>query len=170
MIRLRPYKSQDAEYILQWVRNEEEFAKWCANKIMYPFTEKSMEALKADFDKDDRGWLFTAMDPGGTPIGFFGMTKADYERESIHLCFIIIDSSKRSQGYGGQMMDQIIKYAFQVLMVSRITLKVFDHNEAAHACYQKAGFIDEMYNETAFSFKEDVWGCYDMAIYKNIQG
>ncbi len=29
MLRLRPYKSWDAKYIVNWIGNEEEFVKWC---------------------------------------------------------------------------------------------------------------------------------------------
>ena len=45
MLRLRPYKSSDAKYIVKWIDNEEDFVKWCANLITYPLTEESMKAM-----------------------------------------------------------------------------------------------------------------------------
>lgn len=31
MIRIRPYKPLDAKYMTEWINNEKDFAKWCAN-------------------------------------------------------------------------------------------------------------------------------------------
>lgn len=166
MLRLRPYKSCDAKYIVNWIDNEEDFVKWCANLITYPFTEESMNDIKESFENNEKGWLFTAIDKTGTPIGFMSMSKADYENDSVHLGFIIVDASKRNKGFGKQMMNQAIRYAFEILNVSRVTLKVFDNNPTAHSCYQNAGFVDEKYWEKVFPYKDEMWGCYDMAIQK----
>jgi len=166
MLRLRPYKSCDAKYIVSWISNEEEFVKWCANLIAYPFTEESMNKIQESFEKNEKGWLFTAIDKKGTPIGFMSMSKADYENDSVHLGFIIVDSSKRSNGFGKQIINQAIKYAFEILNVSRVTLKVFDNNSTAHSCYQNLGFVDEKYMKKIFPYKDEMWGCYYMAIQK----
>lgn len=166
MLRLRPYKSCDAKYIVSWISSEEEFVKWCANLITYPFTEESMNKIQESFENNEKGWLFTAIDKKGIPIGFMSMSKADYENDSVHLGFIIVDSSKRSSGFGKQMINQAIKYSFEILNVSRVTLKVFDNNPTAHYCYQNVGFIDEKYMENVFLYKDEKWGCYYMAIQK----
>ncbi|AAK80512.1 RimJ/RimL family protein N-acetyltransferase [Clostridium acetobutylicum] len=166
MVRLRPYRSCDAKYIVTWISSEEEFVKWCANLITYPFTEESMNKIQESFENNEKGWLFTAIDKKGTPIGFMSMSKADYENDSVHLGFIIVDSSKRSSGFGKQMINQAIKYAFEILNVSRVTLKVFDNNSTAHYCYQNVGFVDEKYMEKEFPYKDEMWGCYCMAIQK----
>lgn len=122
---------------------------------------------KESYENNEKGWLFTAIDKEGALIGFMSMSKADYERESIRLGFVIIDSSKRKNGIGKQMIDQAIRYAFEILNLSRVTLKVFDNNQAAHSCYKKAGLIDEKYLERVFPYKDEMWGCYDMAIQKS---
>lgn len=166
MLRLRPYKSCDAKYIVNWISNEEEFVKWCANLIAYPLTEESMKSTQESFENNENGWLFTSIDKKGTPIGFLSMSKADYENDSVHLGFIIVDSSKRNNGFGKQMINLAIKYAFEILNVSRVTLKVFDNNPNAHSCYQNLGFVDVKYLEKVFPYKDEMWGCYDMAIEK----
>lgn len=166
MLRLRPYKSCDAKYIIDWINNEEEFAKWCANLITYPFTEESMKITQERFENYENGWLFTSINKKGTPIGFLSMSKADYEKNSVHLGFIIVDSSKRNKGFGKQMINQALKYAFEILNVSRVTLKVFDNNPTAHICYQKLGFVDVRHGENTFPYKDEMWGYYDMVIEK----
>ena len=46
----------------------------------------------------------TALDERGEPVGFLCMTKADYEKNSIHFCYIIVSSKSRGKGYGTQML------------------------------------------------------------------
>ena len=59
-----------------------------------------------------------------------------------------------------------IVQAFEILNVSRVTLKVFDNNPTAHSCYESLGFVDVKYWEKVFPYKDEMWGCYDMAIEK----
>ncbi len=167
MVRLRPYKSCDAKVIVNWINSEEDFVKWCANNIQYPFTEESLNILEESRRDDDKSLLFTATDEKGIPIGFMSMTKADYERDCIYFVFVIVDSTLRNKGYGEQMLKKAIKYVFEILNVSRITLQVFDNNPGAHACYRKVGFADKKYWETTFRYKNELWGCYDMVMDKS---
>ena len=127
-----------------------------------------MKETEESFENNEKGWLFTALDDKGTPVGFIAMMNADYENDSIHLGFVIIDSSKRNNGFGKQMVNQAIRYAFEILNMSKVTLKVFDNNPSAHRCYQNIGFIDKKYLENVFSYKDEMWGCYDMDIAKSL--
>lgn len=164
MIRIRPYKQLDAKYITEWIKTEKDFAKWCANSINYPLTYENLFETYKKFEDAEDGWLFTALDEAGIPVGFFMMTKADYHRNTIHMGFVIVDESRRNNAYGKKMMKQAIKYAFEILCVTRVTLKVFDNNEQSHKCYLNAGFTDESYDRSSFKYKDETWGCYLMSI------
>lgn len=166
MLRLRPYKLSDAKYIVNWLKDEEAFVMWCANKFKYPLTEEQLNEYKGNYEQDENGWLITAINEKGTPVGHVLMRMADYENESIHLGFIIVDPAIRGKGYGKEMLRLVIKYAFEILNVSRITLGVFDNNPAAHYCYKAAGFVDEKYYAEVFPYKDEKWGVYDMVIDK----
>ncbi|NFG24739.1 GNAT family N-acetyltransferase [Clostridium botulinum] len=163
MIRIRPYKQIDAKHIVNWIKCEKDFVKWCANLLTYPLNEEILLDNYRRFENNDKAGLFTALDEAGVPVGFFMMTKADYVKNSIHMGFVIVDSSKRHKGYGTNMMKQAIKYAFDILCVTKITLKVFDNNEIAHRCYLNSGFIDETYEKHNFNYKNEIWGCYHMS-------
>lgn len=166
MIRLRPYKLSDSQYILNWVSDEFTFTKWCAGKFTYPLTKEQLNEYYRNYEKDDNAWLMTALNEEGIPVGHFLMRMADYQNESIHLGFIIIDTQIRGQGYGKEMVALAIKYAFDILKVNRVTLGVFDNNLAAHYCYKAAGLVDEKYNENIFPYGNEKWGIYDMAVEK----
>lgn len=164
MIRLRPYKKSDSEYIIKWFQDEITFNQWCAGKFTYPLTKEQLDEYYHNYEREDKGWIMTALDEEGIPVGHFLMRSADYENESIHLGFIVVDSNIRGKGYGKEMVSQAIKYAFEILKVKRVTLCVFDNNLKAHNCYKAAGFIDENFKEDVFTYKDEKWGLYEMAI------
>ena len=68
MIRIRPYKQVDAEYISQWIKTEEDFAKWCANLLKYPLNYENLYETYKKFEAAEGGWLFTALDETGCEI------------------------------------------------------------------------------------------------------
>ena len=41
------------------------------------------------------------------------------------------------------MLSLGLKYAFEILGVSKVTIGVFENNEPAHRCYRKLGFKDK---------------------------
>ncbi len=165
MLRLRPYKAQDAKLIANWISDPVEFSKWCANRLQYPLTEEVLHDLQVKTDATEDSWLFTALDAKGIPTGFFMMSKADYAVGSVHLGFIIIDPGQRGKGYGKEMLQAAIRYAFDILGMDRITLRVFENNEVARTCYAKMGFKEIDFDPDSFSFEPgQPWGCYTMAL------
>lgn len=68
MIRIRPYKQVDAEYISQWIKTEEDFAKWCANLLKYPLNYENLYETYKKFEAAEDGWLFTVLDETGCEI------------------------------------------------------------------------------------------------------
>jgi len=61
MIRLRPYKFSDSEYILHWFNNEFAFTQWCADKFTYPLTKEQLNEYYHNYEKDDNAWIMTAL-------------------------------------------------------------------------------------------------------------
>jgi RimJ/RimL family protein N-acetyltransferase len=90
------------------------------------------------------------------------MSRADYEKRSVHLGLIVVDPSLRGQGIGEQMVSLAARYGKEFLQMDRITLNVFDCNPVAKRCYEKAGFQAEQFKEDDFVFDEEQWGNYLM--------
>lgn len=112
MIRLRPYKPSDAHHLLKWWEgaDEETFIKWSCGKFDYPL---SMDQLERHFEqwciREEKGWLMTALDEAGTPVGHFIMRLADYETGHIRMGFIVVTPDARGKGYGKEMIRQALK-------------------------------------------------------------
>lgn len=162
MLRLRPYKMSDARRIVTWIADHDAFSAWCADKLDWPLTEASLEKCHAEFAERDDSWLMTALDETGVPVGFLMMTKADYAANSLHLGLIIVDPARRGQGLGTAFLGLVLSYARDILGMKRVTLRVFDHNTAARACYRKVGFREVSLEKESFPHGEVSWDCWNM--------
>lgn len=165
-LRLRPYKREDGRFLINWLTEKRQMHMWCREYFTYPFSEEQMNRYYKELEEDERSWGFTALDQSGTPAGSFKMTRADYNAESIHFGFIVIDPDRRGQGLGYEMVSMAVKYAMDLLGMKRITLKVFENNPGARRCYEKAGFAVESYNEKDFLFENEMWGIFLMVYEK----
>ena len=165
MMRLRPYKPSDADKLLSWWTEvpEEIFVMWSNGKFEYPLTMEQLEDYFQTWCVDEEnGWLMTALDEAGNPVGHFIMRLADYEAESIRFGFIIVDPNARGKGYGKEMIRLALKYAFEVLGMKRATLGVFENNPSAKACYESVGFTAKEYVADYLVYKGTAHAAYEM--------
>lgn len=166
---LRPYKPSDAEIIAGWIKDEKAFRKWSSDRYnAYPITAADInykyQECNGDCDEPDNFYPMTATDSNG-PIGHLIFRYTNSSKTTIRLGFIIVDDSKRGLGYGKQMVQMAIHYAFDMLKASKITLGVFDNNPAAYYCYKAAGFQEiPMEDDLVFEILGEKWKCIEMEI------
>lgn len=162
MMRLRPYKPCDADKIASWITDERTFAMWSAYRYQYPMTGAQLNQRMSSANCDPNEFMMTALDEKGEPVGYFLLRRADYVNNSIHIGFIVVDSSIRGKGYGAQMLTLAKKYCFDVLEMSRITLGVYNVNQPALKCYEKMGFKAYAEEDADFSFNGERWKVIEM--------
>ena len=140
MLRLRPYKTCDAETIVSWIGDEFAFRQWCADRYdRYPITADDMNAHYGAFHGKDWFFPMTAFDEGGV-VGHLIMRFTDDAKTTLRFGFVIVDRAKRGKGYGREMLLLAKKMAFEILGAKTVTLGVFENNPAALRCYLAAGF------------------------------
>ncbi len=168
MLRLRPYKSCDAQTITKWLKNEYDFRQWSADRYSkYPITPDDMN-LYYNRDKDnEKIWGMTAFDDNGI-VGHFTMRFPNTNSlEEIRLGFVIVDDNKRGKGYGKEMLSLSIKYAFDFVKVRKISLGVFENNINAIKCYEACGFKRiKLENVESYRCMNEVWNCIEMELVK----
>ena len=162
MLRLRPYKKEDAGRIVTWVADHDGFSAWCADQLDWPLTEASLEKCRLALEEQSDRWLMTALDEEGKAVGFLMMSRADYGKNSLHLGMIIVDPACRGQGLGTAFLKLVLSYARDSMGMERVTLRVFGHNAAARACYRKVGFRETGLERGRFPHGEERWDCYTM--------
>lgn len=157
-MRLRPCKRADGEMIATWIADEKGLRLWSRDRFSYPLTKGQMDDYYREIETNDNIFGFTALDEAGRPIGSFRMLVADWKAEAVHMGFIIVDPNLRGNGCGRQMVGLALDYAARILGMKRVTLKVFNCNQTARRCYEKAGFSEEEYKADDFSCLGESWG------------
>lgn len=165
MQKLRPYKNCDAKYIVSWIKNEYAFRQWCADRYEnYPITAEDINKQYADCAEADNFYEMTAFDESGV-VGHLTMRFTDEEKTILRFGFVIVDDAKRGRGYGKELLSLALKYAFEILKVKKVTLGVFENNEAAYYCYKSVGFQDVQLEETEiYHVLGEDWKCRELEI------
>ena len=158
MIRLRPYKPEDAKAVLSWSKDERAFYQWSAGVLgQYPITEEEfrfVESLMA----------FTAFDEDGV-LGFFTLRNPGEDPGELRIGFVIVDPARRGQGCGKEMLRSALRYAFDICGARKVTLGVFENNLSAYHCYRSVGFREIVPEEPeTYQIMGEAWRCREMAM------
>ncbi|MDO5293207.1 MAG: GNAT family protein [bacterium] len=164
MIRLRPYKSSDSNYVINWIADERCHFKWCTNHMVYPLTTEVMDAYEAAFADGKDGLILTAVNEDDIPVGHLTIKKNKKGSDCVHLSYILVDSNQRKQGIGTELVSLAVKYAFDTMNMKKVTLCVFANNQIARNCYKSAGFKDVAFHDHCVPYKDEIWSYYEMAV------
>ena len=147
MLRLRPYKSCDAEIIARWITDQDVFRKWGGNLIGdYPLSAEAIDRKyrleNGACPEPDNFYPWVAVDEDNNVVGHFIMRYLHGDHRFLRFGWVIVDHTLRGKGYGTEMLRAGLKYAFEILDADVVTLGVYVNNDLAHHCYRKAGFTD----------------------------
>ncbi len=137
MLRLRPYKSSDAEAIVKWLGEERAFRLWCADG--YDTCPISSADMNARYQAAEGIYPMTAVDEGGI-LGHLTLQYVGREQKEVRLGSVIVDPAKRGRGCGRELVQQAAKYAMLFLEAEKVSLVVFEENVQAYTCCLAAGF------------------------------
>ncbi len=159
-IRIRPYKSTDANTILSWCQDEKAFYQWTAGILgTYPITEKEFRTVESFMP-------FTAFDETEI-IGFFTLRNPGQSLDELRFGFVIVNPHKRGKGYGKAMLQTGLKFVFEIYGAQRASLGVFENNLPAYYCYKAAGF-HEAFPDTdtteTYCILGEEWNCKELTM------
>lgn len=143
-IILRPLKIEDLETTNKW-RNNLELIKLTLG-IRFP---KTLEMDNDWFDhtlndKSNRNIYFGIDELKKSEfIGIIQLTNIDWISKTCEFGIVIGNSSITGMGYGKEAMHLLFKYAFNIINLQKITLKVAGFNDKAISIYEKIGFVKE---------------------------
>ena len=84
------------------------------------------------------------------------------------LRFVVVDKTKRGKGYGKEMLNMALQYAFQITWTKAVQLNVFSENALAKQCFEKIGFVKRKMDKDVFSYKNKFWRRCNMIISKQL--
>lgn len=164
-LTLRPYQPSDAAVITSWLKSEYLMRQWCADRYWrYPVTPEDMNTYH-ERNIDGQHSRALIMTDGDDIVGYITLrTPADKPTEQ-RLGFVIVDDSKRGRGLGKALVSMAVKYAYEELKATKVSLGVFENNPSAIHCYEAAGFHRVSLPETeSYECLGETWNCIEMEL------
>ena len=143
--------------------------QWCADRYEhYPVTPEDVNTYYTMYIDRQYSRALT-MTAGDVIVGYITLrVPADNPMEQ-RLGFVIVDDSKRGRGLGKALVSMAVKYAFETLGATKVSLGVFENNPSAIHCYEAAGFHRVSLPETeSYECLGETWNCIEMELYKEL--
>jgi RimJ/RimL family protein N-acetyltransferase len=100
----------------------------------------------------------------GRIVGYCELSHHRRDSSSAMLSRVIVAPRRRGKGYGTLLIRETFRFGFVELGLNRIGLGVFDFNEAAIKCYERAGFVCEGTLRQTARVGDTYWSCRMMSI------
>ena len=141
-VLLRAFRREDMQQ--QWeFENNPELWFWDGHT---PRPAK-LESLLAHFDenanKSNNDEVSFAIEIEAQYAGHCSLHNFDQINQTCELSIEIGNSAYWGQGYGREVIQLLLQYAFDHHHVNRVWLKTHSENERAIRCYRACGFVEE---------------------------
>lgn len=168
-LSLRPYRPLDAVVITSWLKSEYLMRQWCADRYEhYPVTPEDMNAYHERYIDGQRSHALTMMDENEV-VGYITLRTPANDLTEQRLGFVIVDDSKRGRGLGKALVSMAVKYAFEKLGATKVSLGVFENNPSAIHCYEAAGFQRISRPEAErYQCLGETWNCIEMEFHNRV--
>ena len=143
IIKIRNIGLEDTDYIVKWRNNPRVFHNFI-------FDRKLTKEMHLN-------WMNSKVKSGGVeqfivleserPIGSFYFRDIDKKNKSAEYGIFIGEDSAIGKGYGNYIAKKALEYAFDVLDLETVNLRVFEDNKIAIKSYENAGFVKTDYAE-----------------------
>lgn len=139
-LRLRPLEKSDAPLLASWM-NDHEVTQYLLRYLPVSITEE--EEWIAGLCKNDTTSIVWGIGIDSSLVGVVGLHRIDHRVGTSVLGILLGDKTRWGQGYGAEAILLVVRYAFDMLNLQKVSLKVHATNKRARACYAKCGFREE---------------------------
>ena len=159
---LRPFNDDDFEDIID-ILNEPDVRKLTGSAVNEeecadPFSDEDLEKMSAWYasrnEQTDRMDLAVIDRQTGYLVGEAVLNEYDEVTRNVNFR-ILIGKSGQGRGIGSEATKMILQYAFEVLLLHKVSLEVFSFNPRAERVYVKNGFLLEGVRREDFRFQDE---------------
>ncbi|MGG4342011.1 GNAT family N-acetyltransferase [Paenibacillus lautus] len=137
---LRPVVEEDWEQRYQWL-TDPEVSSTLPSGTGVPLTPATVKKRTQKYAEGDQsGAYFTVLNLDGKLLGNAQLFKIDPWARKAEFGIWIGDKSVWGQGYGTEVTQVLVQFAFERLNLHKVYLTVDATNAGAIRCYEKAGF------------------------------
>jgi len=140
--------------------------QWAGPIFTHPLDGPQLERyLQAAEGESPSRRIFKGIEThSGDAVGHIELNNIDRRNRSAAVSRVLIDPKRRGKGYGVELVQKVVEIGFGELGLHRLELFVFDFNEAAIACYRRAGFSIEGRLREARRVSDEYWSLYVMGL------
>lgn len=167
MIKLEYFTEDDFQQLIDWVPNDEFALQWGGPSFIYPLTYEQLQNYIINANTlESTKYIFKVVElSNNETIGHISLGNVDRINECARVGKVLVGSNgARGKGYGTQMINIILKFAFEELKLRKVTLGVFDFNHSAIKCYEKVGFRKEGFLCDARKIGDEYWNLIEMGM------
>lgn len=138
-VSLAPVERGDAALWYRWL-NDIEVALPLGDEVYSTLTDEAMAGCAESMAKNGDP-VFTIVENGAErAIGRCLLFNADRVNRSAMAGIFIGEKDCWNKGFGGEALELLLDYGFNLLNLNSVMLGAFAYNERAVACYRRIGF------------------------------
>ena len=160
MIKLKPFAKDDYENLIAWINSEDLLVQIAGRQMTFPVTSEQL-----DISQSDRNRIAFSIinEETGRSVGHCELYRLENSAKIDRL--IIGDPSMKGKGLCGPIIRLLLEYGFNILDQQQIELNVFEWNNVAIRCYEKAGFRKNPEKTMEFQLDgKEKWIAFNMSI------
>ena len=140
-VYLRPVERDDLAHIMRWLNDPELRA---LTGDVRPMDQLGAEEyLQRLHDDKSRIWFVIVRKQDGRLIGETGLLRMFPPWRTTDMSLIIGEADTRGKGYGREVMEIMLDFAFGAMNFNRVAIGVVGFNEQALKFYKQVGFVQE---------------------------
>jgi len=168
LIELQPFGKGDYRQLIAEIPDARFLLQWAGPRYTYPLDAAQLDDTMADtVGEKPSSQLFKAIrEDTSEAIGHIQLMGIDHNASSCVLGRVLIFERHRGNGFGKSIVQQAVKFAFESLGLTEITLGVFDFNTPAINTYRSIGFAEYQFRRDARQFRNESWNVIRMKLHK----
>jgi RimJ/RimL family protein N-acetyltransferase len=143
---LRAIRREDLGRLNDFANN----CELCASSSSSPYVPVSLDETRAEYERyvaeACRNRVRFVIEFEGSVIGECGLSGLSESRgvtRSCDLNIVIGEQSLWGRGLGKEVIELLLRYAFECINLERVGLRTSSENKRALACFVASGFIEE---------------------------
>ena len=157
MIKLEQFGRNDFKQLIEWISDEELLMNWSGALFSFPLTEKSLEWYIEDTNiaGSSDAFVYKVIDTtDDRTVGHISLGGISWKNRSARITRVLVGNQERNKGYCSLIVKAALKIGFEELQFHRISLGLYDNNNAALKCYEKSGLKVEGVSRDILWYKE----------------